>query len=797
MTPPRVQPGRLALVGFAVAGLAAAVWLWQAVPQRDVALQDPTLSRTALVRLARSIARGFDLNTDGWNAIVRLSRDRRPETRLIDSNADSSRSPLLRPAVAVEIYLINPRQVDGERVRAHLHVSQDGRLLDWNIDGPSAEEAGADAAEGPSHKMPTPAEAAALIALVTNAEERLAGASAPLFHPMSSDPVKADGAYELEAHDPSNGALNWRIHIGLKHGRLVKAELDPDVVDASFFSSFHWRLTTTDLRDLGFAMFLIVAVGATLAGFQAWRRGSFDRRFALISFALLALAAASSWAWGMSRDELSIALASGESGVWPMFKAALALAWVAWILAASEARAQRFATSTWAPVRMALGGRLADGNVMRAVAAGLGAGALLAACRVAPEWLGAPEPHWRVLGLGGLSASPLSDAFASFGDAATLAVPLFALTWALRFRGVVTRSLLLFVPIVLMTMTQARTEVSPQLLAWAALAGGVLSVLAYWQAGALAVVLALPASNLWLAASGDLNPVAMASLAGVTLIALLAGLREPEPISDVWLPVDEADLPSTRRERLKAEFTDARQAQQRLLPDVPPALAGYDITALCAPATDVGGDLYDFHSLPDGRTLFSVADVSGKGMPAALYMTLCKGVLASVCEETSDVERIASLSNLHIYAAGTRGRRDRRVFVTAVLAALRPETGEIELVRAGHNPPLLVRNADGISFLKPSGIAFGMAAARVFDPRLGRETVVLAPGDLLLLYSDGITEAMDREQDQFGEERLVEALREPADSATLCARIVDAVNTFAAGAPQHDDMTLVVIRRTN
>ncbi len=90
-----------------------------------------------------------------------------------------------------------------------------------------------------------------------------------------------------------------------------------------------------------------------------------------------------------------------------------------------------------------------------------------------------------------------------------------------------------------------------------------------------------------------------------------------------------------------------------------------------------------------------------------------------------------------------------------------------------------------------------MAAARVFDPRLGRETVTLAPGDLLLLYSDGITEAMDREQDQFGEERLAEALREPADSATVCARIVDAVNAFAAGAPQHDDMTLVVIRRTN
>ena len=105
--------------------------------------------------------------------------------------------------------------------------------------------------------------------------------------------------------------------------------------------------------DLGFAMFLIVAVGATLAGFQAWRRGSFDRRIAIVSFALLALASVCSWAWGMKRDELSIALASGDEGVGLVFRGALTLAWVAWILAAAEARAQRFATSTWASLRMA------------------------------------------------------------------------------------------------------------------------------------------------------------------------------------------------------------------------------------------------------------------------------------------------------------------------------------------------------------------------------------------------------------------------------------------------------------
>ncbi|MDR3717577.1 MAG: PP2C family protein-serine/threonine phosphatase [Bryobacteraceae bacterium] len=794
MTPVRLQPGRAAYLALAVAGLTAAAWLWLAVPERDAALDNPSLTRTALVAQARSIARGFDLSTDGWQAVVRLSRDRRPETRLVEANDNTSRSPLLRPSVAVEVYLISPNATEDGRLRAHLHLAEDGRLLDWNVEGGSEEE---DLSGGRSRQAPPPAQAALLAALVTHAEERLAGVSTRLFHPMNADPVKADGAYELEAADPSNGALNWRIHLGLKHGHIVKAELDPDVMDGSFFRTFRWRFTTTDLRGIGFAMFLIVSIGATLSGFLAWRRGSFDRRLALVTFGLLALASAGSWLWGVKRDELSIALANGDEGVWLVLGELVALGWAAWMVAAAEARAQRRATSTWAPLRMVLGGRLADGNVARAVAAGLGAGALLAVCRIAPEWAGAPEPYWRVLGLGGLSAGPLSDAFASFGDAEILAVPLFALTWALRFRGAALRTLALMVPAVLMAMAQARTEVSPQLLAWAALAGGAISVLTYWQAGALAVALALPASRLWLAASGDSNPNAMAALAGVAVIALLAGLPEPEPVSDAWLPVDEADLPSTVRERLKAEFTDAREAQRRLLPAVPPALAGYDITALCEPALDVGGDLYDFHTLPDGRTLFSVADVSGKGMPAALYMTLCKGVLAAVCEETSDVQRIAALANRHIYSAGARGKRDRRVFVTAALAALRPESGEIELARAGHNPPLLVRSGGEIAFLKPSGIAFGMAGPVVFDPHLGRETVVLEPGDLLLLYSDGITEAMDREQAQFGEERLVEALREPADSAAICARIVDAVNAFAAGAPQHDDMTLVVIRRTN
>ncbi len=801
MTAVRVQPSRAALVLFGLGGLGTAAWLWQAVALHDATLQGRGFSRQALAEHARSLARDFGLNADNWRAEVRLTRDQRAETRLLEANSKSAGSPLLRPSVAVEVYLTAPSSGPDERTRVHLHFTQDGRLLDWNVEG---EQGDPDAGSGsPAHRaagLPAPSRPADPAELLLKAEDKLAGGARPLFHRMNADPIKADGNYEFEARDPANGALNWRIHIGLKHGLLVKAELDPDVMDGSFFSTFSWRFTTTDLRFVSYAVFVLIAIGATLSGLLAWRRGSLDRRLAAVTLGLLILASTGSWAWGQFNDDVAVSQATGDlEGT--VFQTAVVLAWCALLLTAAEARAQRFATASWAPLRMALSGRLADGNVLRGLAAGLGAGALLAVCRVAPEWLGTPEPFWRALGLGGLSASPMADAFASFADPEVLAVPLFALTWALRFRRAWVRALLLLTPAALMAMGQTRTEVSPSLLAWAGLAGGAISVLAFSQAGALAVLVALPASRLWLAASGSANPVAMASLAGVAVVALLLGWREPEPVSEVWLPVDESELPSTRRERLKAEFTDASEAQRRLLPAVPPALPGYDVAALCVPATDVSGDLYDFHPLPDGRTLFSIADVSGKGMPAALYMTLCKGILAAVCEETSDLRTIASLSNRHVYSAGAHRKRERRVFVTAALAALRPETGELELVRAGHNPPLLVRAGGETSFLKPSGLAFGMAPGGTFDPRLGVEALTLEPGDLLVLYSDGITEAMDREEDQFSEDRLVAVLREPGhaaeSAAALCARIVDAVNGFAAGAPQHDDMSLVVVRRAN
>jgi serine phosphatase RsbU (regulator of sigma subunit) len=811
----RSAPGRLTTAAFVVIGLGVALWLWRAVPQRDAALHDPRLTRSGVVGRARELAREFGLDSAGWRATAKLDWEPRGEQRLFKEAAH--RSTLARPGRFAEVLLIDPQGARGGRRRARLRLGEDGRLLSWELLGENAPDSASldstaeDAEEnsepdaekrapdqGPPAQQPAAAPGGpALAAQVSVAVQRLAGAEAPRFRPISSRPPQPDDSYELEAQDPSSSRLVWQIRLAFKNGRLVKAALEPDVEESSYFKTFGWHLSTFDLWLLGEAMVWIAGIGATLAGFQALRRHRFKWRWYAITCGALALLSAWSWWCGARSDVIAAEFAQGrEDGVTAALQPLQTILWCAWVLMAAEAGSQRFGgTEAWAQFRMALAGRCSEPGVARAVSTGIGAGGVLALCSIAPEMLATPEPLWRVLGLGGLSPSPLSDALASCTEAAVLPVPLFALAWAARFRRPWLRALMMLTLAWFIALLQVRSELSVQLLAWTALASAAATVLTYWLAGALAVAVALPAAALWLAGAGTVNGVAMAVLAALGLLGLVFGMRPEQPVDAVWMPLDEADLPSTRREKLKAEFTDAREAQQRLLPATAPALAGYEVAACCVPAADVGGDLYDFHTLPDGRTLFSVADVSGKGMPAALYMTLCKGVLAAVCEQTAELERIAALLNRHLYAAGGRGRGQRKVFVTAALAALRPESGAVEIARAGHNPPLLVRADGQTAFLKPSGLAFGMVPPAVFDPRLNLQTVTLERGDALVLYSDGISEGMDREQEQFGEERLIETLREPGSAQALCGGIIEAVRDFAAGAAQHDDMTLVVIKR--
>ncbi len=256
-------------------------------------------------------------------------------------------------------------------------------------------------------------------------------------------------------------------------------------------------------------------------------------------------------------------------------------------------------------------------------------------------------------------------------------------------------------------------------------------------------------------------------------------------------PAEEGNT-KTGRMRLEAEFEVARKAQQDALPTAAPAVEGYSIAGSCEPAQQVGGDLYDYFSLADGRLAIAVADVSGKGVPAALYMMVTKGLLAATTRDSSDLAYILQQVNRHLYTTCKK-----KVFVTLAAVALDGAAGRLQHARAGHNPILWRRTGRGeTTVLKPPGVGLGMTPGERFNRALKVEELQLESGDAIVLYSDGITEAMDRDLQQFGEGRLIRAVEstdgQPAEESR--AAILRELAAFTNGTPARDDVTLVVLR---
>jgi sigma-B regulation protein RsbU (phosphoserine phosphatase) len=280
-----------------------------------------------------------------------------------------------------------------------------------------------------------------------------------------------------------------------------------------------------------------------------------------------------------------------------------------------------------------------------------------------------------------------------------------------------------------------------------------------------------------------------AVLAGAAVLAWAGRSHDEDAVQEQMKPHG-ADKSRSERSRLEADFAVARRAQQNLLPDRPPAVDGYSVAAVCRPAREVGGDLYEFPRLADGRQAYGVADVSGKGVPAALYMTLTKGLLTAATRHSKDLGEIASLLNRHLLATGKH-----RTFVTMSLVAERETPGEFEHIRAGHNPPLLWRREAGPRFLQPRGLGLGLARKVTFEQTLETEQFQLGHGDILVLYSDGLVEAMNRNREQFGEERLSEVVSgcDGMEASEVQERILEAVDRFTAGAESHDDLTVLVL----
>jgi sigma-B regulation protein RsbU (phosphoserine phosphatase) len=248
-------------------------------------------------------------------------------------------------------------------------------------------------------------------------------------------------------------------------------------------------------------------------------------------------------------------------------------------------------------------------------------------------------------------------------------------------------------------------------------------------------------------------------------------------------------LQALEKERLEREMHLAAEIQRQILPKGTPVVPGFELAGWYRPARKVGGDYYDLFPLSDGRIGLVLGDVSGKGMPAALMVSTLHSALRLLLDQNPFGPSLLERINRHIVESSAANK-----FITMLLCELDPHTGVLHYMNAGHNPGILLRAADDtVEQLGAGGLPLGLFS----EARFKSCALTLEPGDLLCIYSDGITEAVSPDDEEFGLERLIGLLRwqryQPLTE--VLAAIPRAVGEFSQGLPQGDDQTLVLMRR--
>jgi serine phosphatase RsbU (regulator of sigma subunit) len=247
------------------------------------------------------------------------------------------------------------------------------------------------------------------------------------------------------------------------------------------------------------------------------------------------------------------------------------------------------------------------------------------------------------------------------------------------------------------------------------------------------------------------------------------------------------------KERLEEELRIAREIQMSLLPGATlSTVPGIRVAALCIPATEVGGDYYDVLPLSATRMGVLVADVSGKGTSAALYMAELKGLVLSLARIHESPARLLIEAN-RILAQSM----DSRTFVTMTYAVVDAAEGRMRFARAGHNPLIHLEARTGKTrVLTPPGLGLGLDPGEAFESLLREEEIPLVRDDIFLFFTDGLSEAMNERSELFGEVRLREILEDSdgLSSEELRAKILEEVERFVGDAAPHDDLTMVVLK---
>lgn len=253
--------------------------------------------------------------------------------------------------------------------------------------------------------------------------------------------------------------------------------------------------------------------------------------------------------------------------------------------------------------------------------------------------------------------------------------------------------------------------------------------------------------------------------------------------------VQRAQLAGERmnRRRLEKELAIAREIQLSFLPKAAPDIPGFDLAGTALPHAEVGGDYYDFINVSQNRIGLAIADVSGKGIPAALLMAGFRMSLLAEIRNEFAIRAIMRKVNSLLHES-----TERHKFVTAFYGVLDYRNKVLIFSNAGHNPPMLMRAGGGVEFLMEGGVALGVLPDALFEER----PIALMPGDLLLLYTDGVSEAENVDGEQFGRDRIEESLRErmTRSAQDIVDGLVEDVREFAGEQGQTDDLTLMVVR---
>lgn len=250
----------------------------------------------------------------------------------------------------------------------------------------------------------------------------------------------------------------------------------------------------------------------------------------------------------------------------------------------------------------------------------------------------------------------------------------------------------------------------------------------------------------------------------------------------------------SERERLKKEMEIASKMQLSLLPKEQPFISGYDIASVSIPAKEAGGDYYDFIDLANSKLGIAIGDVSGKGVGAAMYMTLTKGIFQAHAEENVSPKQVLAKVNQLLYKT-----IEKNSFVSMIYSILDVNNNKMIYSRAGQNPGIFCSDNDGgtTKFMTSSGIALGLDSGNVFNKVLIEEEVDICPGDLIVFYTDGFTEAMNERREEYGEEKLRKLIQENRHkpSKEIIQKILKDIKDFVDVYPQHDDMTMVIVKR--